>query len=169
MSCRIQKISEIDLHNENKIGAVRYAPILSCIIIGAVSLIFVILSMLPQKKIWLLFGLGIFCAAMAVFVYRNLEDKPTIDVYETFMILYDPDDITLGRQVMYDDIEEWNVVPNSNSVRFLMKDGKEMFKDTFNGEDVYKYLIQVMPDKEKVEKEKERNRKSKLRFHNPFK
>ena len=170
ISCPVERVEEIKLNNETLIGAVRYAPILSCITVGVFSLGCIVVAFASgERSFWPLLAIGLFCGTMAFSVWKTLEDRPTISVYETFLILFDADNPTMVSKVLFDDIEEWNIVPNSNSVRFLFKDGREKFKDTFVAGSAYRYLMKGMPEKEKSERKRIKDRDNPLRFNNPFK
>ena len=164
-----QPVSELQISNEHKIGTVMYAPILSCGIIGAFGIGLLVLFVVVSPKLWALFIMGLCFLAYAAINFIKIKDKPTIDVYKTFLILRNPENPEYGTKIQNEDIDEWNVITNSNSVRFLLTDGTEKFKDTFVTGKAYGMLMETMPEKEKLEKEKIKNRQRPLKFHNPFK
>lgn len=112
--------------------------------------------------------LGTFFVLMALFVFRFVEDKRTIDIYQSGVVIYNTKDNDLAFYLPYDDIKQWKASREGghDSIIFELNDGQKTGVDTFQLEKAYEYLIKACPMKEEREIQREKNKK--MKFANPI-
>lgn len=116
--------------------------------------------------------LGIFCIALALFVWFKVGDAKVIDIYRDFLIIYSDKDPNKAIKVNMDEIEEWAIKNNSggnDAVMVKLNSGETIFKDTFQLGRFYKVMFDIIPERESRQIQMAKNREQKLEFHNPFK
>lgn len=136
----------------------RIAPIV-CFVFG-VAIMFV-------ASIWAKI-LGAFFILMAMFVFRFVEDKRTIDIYKSGVVIYNTKDNDLAFYLPYEDVKQWKASREGghDSIIFELNDGQKTGVDTFQLEKAYEYLIKACPNKEEREIQREKNKK--MKFANPL-
>ena len=136
----------------------KVAPII-CFIFG-IAIMFV-------ASIWAKI-LGTFFVIMAMFVFRFVEDKRTIDVYQNGVVIYNAKDNDLAFYLPFDDVKQWKASREGghDSIIFELNNGQKTGVDTFQLDKAYEYLIKACPKKEEREVQREKNKK--MKFANPL-
>ncbi|MFI3283584.1 MAG: hypothetical protein R3Y57_00725 [Erysipelotrichaceae bacterium] len=155
-----QPVNEIEI-DEPLVAEIGFKPLYAsyiCLIVGILLIItgFTIAMML-----------GAFFILISLFVHFALKDYKTMDIYETYLILYDTADVSLAKKVMFDDIVEWNCKNSEKTTDALMLKFGEfdvIYKDTFQANKVYKVLYKLIREKETYVIKEEENKKKKLVF-----
>ena len=159
-----QKLDDI-MNEGTLIGEVWYKPqravILSCILAFLLILTGNILAIC----------LAIFTLAISLFVNHAVKDYKTVDVYDSYLIVYSSED-GMARKILFDDIEEWVCKNGTNAADALkvdLKDGEVIYKNTFQIGKLLRYMNKALPDKEAKKVQEEKNKDKKLKFSWPFK
>lgn len=136
----------------------KVAPVI-CFIFG-IAIMFV-------ASIWAKI-LGAFFVIMAMFVFRFVEDKRTIDVYQNGVVIYNAKDNDLAFYLPFDDVKQWKASREGghDSIIFELNNGQKTGVDTFQLDKAYEYLIKACPKKEEREVQREKNKK--MKFANPL-
>lgn len=164
MNYNYQKLEDIKVDSPLKKSVMfkpKAAPII-CFIIG-VPLMFV--------GNFLVRLLGAFFIIMALIVFKFVEDRKVIDIFEKGCIIYHPRDNTLGYYLKYDDIKEWKVSHENghDSIIFTLKDGNRTLFDSFEINKAYNALDEIIHDKEERAVQAQKNKNMHWEIRNPFK
>lgn len=137
------------------------APIV-CLLIG-------ILMMIVNN--FLVRLLGAFFIIMALVVFKFVEDRKVIDVYEKGCLLYHPKDQTLGYYLNYDDVKMWKVSRENghDQIIFTLRDGNRTFFESFQISKAYNALDSIIHDKEERAIQAKKNKQMHWEIRNPFK
>ena len=164
----IEKVSldQLQTNNENIKKQVGYRPTFSCIVCLLFALILFIVAI-----VYKVFNAGLILLILCfiiypIFVYLTVKERRTVTFYEPFMLLHDMDDDNLVVKVNYEDIKEWDTLKGA-TLRLLLSDNQEMYKDTMQSASVNSYLKKILPSKETLEVKRLENRKTKLKFKLP--
>jgi len=156
-------INEIDLTG-TLIGTAGYKPqyavILTCI--GA--------ALLCLTRNWIAIGLAGFLTAISLFVNYKVQERKTVGIYKEFLIIYDSDDDNKAQKINLDDIVEWtckNGTSSADALYIKLKDGKEIYKNTFQIGKMFRCMNKCIPDKESARIKEEENKNKKLKFSIP--
>jgi hypothetical protein len=125
--------------------AITYKPYSACYICIAAGI-----GMLLLRQ-WVFLVLGAVFIFAAVFVLWKIKDHKVLDIYQEGVLIYGTGDETKGLFVKYDDLKEWTTKSSqggSEAVYFLLSNGIQIYKDTFQAAAAYRELIKLQETKE---------------------
>ncbi len=129
----------------NPIKAITYKPYFACYVCIAAGI-----GMLLLRQ-WAFLILGAIFIASAVFVLLKIKDHKVLDIYQDGVLIYATGDETKGMFIKYDDLKEWTTKTaqgGSEAVYFLLSNGLQIYKDTFQASAAYRELIKLQENKE---------------------
>ncbi|MBO4218266.1 MAG: hypothetical protein J5694_06265 [Erysipelotrichaceae bacterium] len=137
-------ISEIKPADQ-PLKAITYKPYVPCYICVAAGV-----GMLLLRH-WAFLVLGLIFIGLSLFVLFKIKDHKVLDIYSDGVLIYSLNEESKGIYVRYDDLAEWTTKSaqgGSECVYFLLADGTQIYKDTFQALTAYRQLIKLMPEKE---------------------
>ena len=100
--------------------------------------------------------IGIVLIIAALYYIFIARDRHTVDVYDDSLVIYNEDDQTLARKIMYDDIYEWSFFDSNvkNSCIILtLNDYSTITTTTFQLSKYFNALRTTIPEKELRQKQ----------------
>ena len=138
------------------IGDVRYKPTtpIYVSVVFAFALLFI--------NNWAARALAVFIAVVAAFVYFKVEDKKILSVYSDCILVYDKDG-EKALKINNCDIESYDTgLTEQYKIYIKLKDGRQIFRESYSMNDSVKYLRKALPKKTTQEVKKEKNKNVKL-------
>lgn len=159
-----KKIEEIEI-NSKLIKSIHFKPIKAPIVCLIVGLALMFVNNLLVRI------MAAFFVVMALLVFKFVEDKKVADVYEDGCLIYNPNDQSLAYFVNFSDIKQWEVSHDNghDSIIFTFNDDNRTLFDTFQINQAYEALNQVIHDKERRVVEAKKNKEKHWEIRNPFK
>ena len=150
---RYKKLDEINIDSKLVVSGA-FKPYKSVAIIGVAGIGLLFLKSIYMKL------LGLFFVAIALFVFFFVEDKKTIDVYESGCLIYNSKDSTLAYFINFNDIEEWDVSHEGghDTIEFTLLDRNKAIVDTFQTTKIYNALEKIVPEKSHMAIQAKRNK-----------
>ncbi len=122
---------------------VNYKPnfaIATCIIIGIALLL--VNSIIARI-------LGLFFIAMAALSYYVIADRKVMDIFTEGIEFYGDEKAQTAAFVRFDDIASWTIKKDRGSASVItLNDGRQIIRDTFQANKIYRTLDKFIPDKE---------------------
>ena len=140
----LQNISEIKPAGQ-PLRTITYKPYTACYIGTAAGI-----GMLFLRN-WIFIVLGLFFIALALFVLLKIKDRKVLDIYQDGVLIYGLEDSSRGMYLRYGEVAEWSTKSaqgGSECVYFVLEDGRQIYKDTFQALTAYRQLIKLIPEKE---------------------
>ena len=129
----------------NPIKAITYKPFFACYVCIAAGI-----GMLLLRQ-WAFLILGAIFIISAGFVLLKIKDRKVLDFYQDGVRIFGTGDDTRGLFVRFDDLKEWTTKTaqgGSEAVYFLLNNGVQIYKDTFQSSAAYRELIKLQESKE---------------------
>lgn len=150
---RYKKLDEFNIDGKLiAIGA--FKPIKSVVIIVIAGIALLFINNIIARI------LGLFFIVMALVVFFFVNDKKTIDVYETGCLIYNSKDSTLAYFINYEDVKEWDVCHEGghDTIEFTLIDGNKAIVDTFQASKIFNALDKVIHDKNRIAIQAKKNK-----------
>ncbi|MDR1795249.1 MAG: hypothetical protein LBR25_07645 [Erysipelotrichaceae bacterium] len=154
-----EKILSSDL-----IATIMYKPKLSIVVCGLLGI-----ALIAVWNIWTIL-IGVFFLAAAIFVYYVIKDFAVMEVRADGVVLLQNQNQPEQLVLPYTEINQWtNKQGNSgaDAIEFLTNKGA-LYVTTFQIRKAYTALNKVIPEKEALAIQKEKNKNAKFKFRNPF-
>ena len=138
---------------------------------SAVYVVVVLSLLLCITLRWELVVLGVILLLMAMYVAFKVPDRKVIDIYDSFLIVYDFEG-ALGEKIDYDNIVEWSCRSDqtgNSGIILRLDNGEVISKDTFMVTKAYRSFNKVIKEKESRAVAEANKTKSKYTIRNPFK